>query len=162
MYQHVYRPCLNRQDSVLRVVDGKVVAHLPKRGEPSEPRRQGEQPKPARGHAVRVGQGVINNVDWRDHDHHEEGGVQRDIPREHFRIASEGAKEGVGHGYHSPKTDQHTRQTSKRERSEGDLRLVCLVCWPVLVSEQTRGSRGNNSHFCIVLGLPCTITINIP
>ena len=73
-------PRLDRQDSVLWIVDGEVVSQLPKRGEPSEPRRHGEQPEPARWNAVRVREGVVYYVDRRDHNHHEEGGVQRDVP----------------------------------------------------------------------------------
>ena len=101
------------------------------------------------------------------------------------------AQEGGGGGYHFassaglPKLDSTLEilfvtacasQSAQTAQSEGDLLLVCrqkgtspssagrrgggsLVCYPTLGVRQTRQS---DSHFRLVLGLPYTITINIP
>ena len=101
------------------------------------------------------------------------------------------AQEGGEGGYHFassaglPKLDSTLEilfvtacasQSAQTAQSEGDLLLVCrqkgtspssagrrgggsLVCYPTLGVRQTRQS---DSHFCLILGLPYTITINIP
>ena len=109
-----------------------------------------------------------------------------------FRLHLSGvAQEGGGGGYHFassaglPKLDSTLEilfvtacasQSAQTAQSEGDLLLVCrqkgtspssagrrgggsLVCYPTLGVRQTRQS---DSHFRLVLGLPYTITINIP